>query len=73
MQQMRLLVADDKIQWVLYALQNVLGAQPFAWIFYKLYALYFGYPFRLSAFNTFLDSFLAKGHCLNRKAVKIYI
>ncbi len=30
MQQMRLLVADDKIQWVLDALQNILGAQPSA-------------------------------------------
>ncbi len=30
MQQMRLLVADDKLQWVLDALQNVLGAQPSA-------------------------------------------
>ncbi len=30
MQQMRLLVADEKIQWVLDALQNILGAQPSA-------------------------------------------
>lgn len=29
-QQMRLLVGDDKIQWVLDALQNILGAQPSA-------------------------------------------
>lgn len=30
LQQMRLLVADEKLQWVLDALQNVLGAQPSA-------------------------------------------
>lgn len=30
LQQMRLLVRDDKLQWVLDALQNILGAQPYA-------------------------------------------
>ncbi len=30
MQQMRLLVSDDRLQWVLDALQNILGAQPSA-------------------------------------------